>query len=148
MLKSTRLGIYFSLNETFTCAILPAHTAVRERDLSAILEIRGNLILFSGDLADPPRSLPDRIGTAVAGLCAAAHAHGSGLLFAEGCSAVSVQRDRSRSRAKPGFTYRIRLSKLRDFLSDRFGHRSGIQRSEARCFIFPRESARGDYREA
>src|ERR1700688_5160878 len=113
MLKSTRLGIFLSSNETlFTCAILPAHAAMRERSLSAILEIRGNPILFSGDFADPSGSLPDRIGSAMAGLCASALAHGPRFLFAQGCGALPMQRSRAGARAQPGFPDRIRLSKL------------------------------------
>src|SRR5580693_6894051 len=123
MLKSTRLGIYLSLGETFTCAILPAHAAMRERRLSAILEIRGNPILLSSNSAGPFGSLPNRIEPAVVGLCAAALAHRPGVLFAQGRRVVPVQRSGTGARAQPRFVDGIRLSKLRDFLSDRLGQR-------------------------
>src|ERR1700722_645514 len=112
MLKSTRLGIYSSLNGTFTCAILPAHAAMRERSLFAILELRGDPILFSGDSADPSGSLPDWVESAMARLRAEARAHRSGVLFAQDCPAVPMQRGRAGAGAQPGFSHRIRLSKL------------------------------------
>src|SRR5580704_1370234 len=89
------VGHIFLLKGTFTGAILPAQADKRERSLSAILERHGkpgNLILFFGNTADPSRPLFGRIRNAVAGLCAAAHAHGSWFLFDEGSGVVSMQR--------------------------------------------------------
>src|SRR5207342_1482058 len=93
--------------------------------------------------ADPSVALPDRTGTAVAGVCAATHAHRSGILFTEGRSAVSLQGNRGGAGAQPGCADRVRLSKLRDIFSDRVGHGSGLQHREARCGIVAGESAFG-----